>query len=172
MQVEIKTVYTKENLLKVAGFMAAKRSFLWILMAVATLLVFFCFAIVAVFGELDRTIWTCLIMVAVIDLLYLFFYLVYPRLTVNKAKNRDLAVTYVFCEEEIRIKAKNEYIDESSIVKYSVMSKVHKKGSDLYIFDTMRRIFYVDLSGAESKDLVILRELLEKHFGNKKIIWE
>ena len=172
MQVELKTVYTAENLLKVSKFMASRRKLMWILMAIATLFVSFCFTIVAVFGEADSTIWTCMIATVAIDALYLFFYFVYPLISVKKAKNRDLAVTYRFGEEEICISAKNEYIDEVSTVKYSIMTKAYKRGKDLFIFDTVRRVFYVDLTDADSKDLVILRELFLKHFGEKKIIWE
>ncbi len=172
MQVEIRTVYTEEALLKAIRFSMDKKKRMGIYLGICTILVALSFLLVFLMGEVDSTMWICLGSIIFLDLLSLFMYVVYPRMMVKKAKNKNLSITFTFTDENIGISAKNEYMEENSSMKYSVMAKVHKQGNDLFIFDTMKHVYFIDLSEAEGKDVVILKELIERNFDKKKIIWE
>ncbi|MBE6588259.1 MAG: YcxB family protein [Ruminococcaceae bacterium] len=171
MSVNVNTVYSKERLLRFTKFVLAGKKPLWILMGICTLIVYSCFAVVEILGDADSTIWLCLILITLLDIIYLVFYLVVPRFTVNKAKNLDMTVSFEFTEENIRIHAQNELIKEEMTVKYATVTKVARMDNDVYLYSGPHQAFIVDISELSGKDITYIRSLLEKSVPQKKFKW-
>ena len=176
MQVEIKTVYTKDAILKAVLYPIEDKKRKGINMAIMTAVAAAYLISLLVLDRLSTFIGVLFIGMLAFDLIYAYLYVIYPRILLNKiskTNGRNYSITYVFTEEHIRIAAINDTIKENAFMQYPEIAKVHKKGNDLYLFDAVKKhICFIDLSGAESKDIAILRELFEGNIDNNKFIWE
>ena len=171
MPIPVTTVYTKERLLKYQWFAAASKKALWIFMAICTLWVAGCFALLTWFDTASSTIRFCLILIIVWDFLCLFCYFILPRFLVGKTKTLNTSVKYLFQDDCFQIEAENPYAHETSEVRYAMLSKVWKNGDDVYLFISSRQGYIVDLAGLSPEHTALLKNLLESVIDPKKIKW-
>ena len=85
MKFSNRTIYDKERLIRFNNFVVLKKRFFWVLMIVCTVLVSLSFALTLALKNYDSTILLCFSLIVIIDIMYVFCYLILPRITINKA---------------------------------------------------------------------------------------
>lgn len=171
MQVSVSTVYTKERLLRFSNYLAVSKKFIWLFMGICTSLILSFVAFLAVVDAISFTIAMCTFAIIALDVLYIFMSFVYPKLTVNKAKNLGARIDYTFTEEGIHIKAYGSLFTEESTLKYSYLSKIGYKAGDIYLFFNPTHAFVVDISGLSLEDISIIRSFISRSLPENKIKW-
>lgn len=169
---EIKTVYTKERLLKYTAAVMRSRTLLWVTLAICNALVFTCFGLLVAMGAISDTTKFGVLLILVMDVTLLFTSFVLPHFTVPKSKNLNLMVTHTFSPEEIRIEGKNEFMDSSTTVQYPFLMKIIKTGTELYLFISHRQAYIVDLSTLSEEEQTELKELLLSKTTVKSFKWK
>ena len=172
MPINVSTVYDRERILRLNNYFARSKFVFWIVMGIASLLVMASFTLLAILDALSFQIWACLISVIFIDILYLFSYLVLPRIALNKNKSLNVKITYSFDTDSFQLNAVNEHMNENMTAKYTMLIKVVKENTDLYMFISNRQAYVVDLSGLSEEQIEILKETMEKHIRPNKIKWK
>jgi len=168
---EIRTVYTKERLLAFNRVAAGYKPWFWIVLVVCNVVVLACFGFLWAMHAVDSRIWLCVALVLFMDVLSLFCAFVLPRLMVSKAKNLNLEILYTFTPDGIQTQAKNDLIEESVTVRYPFITKVLKKGTELYLFFSRQQGYVVDLSSLDRDQLEALRMLLQSKITVKHFDW-
>ena len=171
MLVEVKTVYTKEVLLRFQLFMAGRRKFLWICMGICSTLIYGCLLWLRWLGIEDPTVNYGAIAITILDLLYIFLLLILPRFTVKKSKSLNTVVNYTFYEDHYQILTSNPYSNETATHQYTLLHHAEKRDSTLYLFITNHQAQIVDLAELPYKELCLLRQTLEANLGPKKVKW-
>lgn len=171
MPVEVKTVYTKEVLLRFQFFMATRRKFLWIFMGVCSTLIYGCLLWTSYLGIEVPTTKHCAIVITILDLLYIFLLLILPRFTVKKSKSLNTVVKYTFYEDHYQILTSNPYSSETATHQYTLLHHAEKRDSTLYLFITNHQAQIVDLAELPYKELCLLRQTLEANLSPKKVKW-
>ncbi len=169
---EIRTVYTKERLMKFTTAVMLSRTLLWVTLAICNILVFSCFGWLAAMGDVSDITKFGVKLISVMDVTVLFMAFGLPKFTVPKSKNLNLAVTSVFSQDEIRLEGKNEFIDSSTTIKYPLLMKVLKKDTELYLFISHRQAYIVDLSTLSEEEQTELKELLLSKTTVKSFKWK
>ena len=172
MPINISTVYDRERILRLNNYFARSKFVFWIVMGIASLLVMASFTLLAILDALSFQIWACLILVIFIDILHLFSYLVLPRIALNKNKSLNVKITYSFDTDSFQLNAVNEHMNENMTAKYTMLIKVVKENTDLYMFISNRQAYVVDLSGLSEEQIEMLKETMEKHIRPNKIKWK
>ena len=172
MPINVSTVYDRERILRLNNYFARSKFVFWIVMGIASLLVMASFTLLAILDALSFQIWACLISVIFIDILYLFSYLVLPRIALNKNKSLNVKITYSFDTDSFQLNAVNEHMNENMTAKYTMLIKVVKENTDLYMFISNRQAYVVDLSGLSKEQIEILKETMEMHIKPNKIKWK
>lgn len=172
MPINVSTVYDRERILRLNNYFARSKFVFWIVMGIASLLVMASFTLLAILDALSFQIWACLISVIFIDILYLFSYLVLPRIALNKNKSLNVKITYSFDTDSFQLNAVNEHMNENMTAKYTMLIKVVKENTDLYMFISNRQAYVVDLSGLSEEQIEILKETMEMHIRPNKIKWK
>lgn len=172
MQLEVSTVYDKKRLVRLSDYVHRSKTFLWWIMGICTFLVCGDW-IASLILQLDTSsLRFPLTYIIVFDVLYLFLAFLLPRLTVKKAKNLDSEVTYCFTEENIQTTAKNRFVDENSIVRYDILTKIARNKSDLYLFVSRYQASIVDISGLSPDETAQLKAFLQTKVKPKKFKWK
>ena len=117
MPINLKTVYTKERLLRLNDYLVRSKKFFWGFMILTTLLMLAMSVFALRIAAMNWEMIICLCTVLAIDLISVFGYLILPRITVGKQKNLDIEIEYSVGDDGIGIKAANEYGDEHSNVR-------------------------------------------------------
>ena len=172
MPINVSTVYDRERILRLNNYFAHSKFVFWIVMGIASLLVMASFTLLAILDTLSFQIWACLISVIFIDILYLFSYLVLPLIALNKNKSLNVKITYSFDTDSFQLNAVNEHMNENMTAKYTMLIKVVKENTDLYMFISNRQAYVVDLSGLSEEQIEMLKETMEKHIRPNKIKWK
>ena len=172
MPINVSTVYDRERILRLNNYFARSKFVFWIVMGIASLLVMASFTLLAILDALSFQIWACLISVIFIDILYLFSYLVLPHIALNKNKSLNVKITYSFDTDSFQLNAVNEHMNENMTAKYTMLIKVVKENTDLYMFISNRQAYVVDLSGLSEEQIEMLKETMEKHIRPNKIKWK
>ena len=168
MPINVTTVYTKERLEHYNKYVSASKWWLWVIMIATTLIIAVCTVILALLDSLDGTVITYLVIVVFIDLSYLFFSFWFPRIHIKKAKNLNTEIQYTFDNESFKIQAANQFSEESSTVKYQIISKVRFNKDDMYLYISSFQAYLVDLSGLDFSERVELIELIRSKTDLKK----
>ena len=171
MSVKTSTVYTKERLLRFSNFALSAKKHFWIIMAIFSLICIAMFIFSAVMGILSDTVVMCTVVILLLDILWVFMTFIFPRLTVNKAKNLNASVEYTFGPESIHIKSEGNLFSEESTLKYNFLSKVMRNGNDVYIFFNANQAYVVDISSLSSEEIDTIKGYLSQSIPKKKIKW-
>ncbi len=172
MPINLKTVYTKERLLRFNDYLVRSKKFFWGFMILTSLLMLAMSVFALRIAAMNWEMIICLCTVLAIDLISVFGYLILPRITVGKQKNLDIEIEYSVGDDGIEIKAANEYGDEHSNVRYSALNRVRVNREDLYLFVGRYQAFILDLSRLSGAERLALRTLLMAKLPEKKIKWE
>ena len=133
MPIQVTTVYTKERLLRFNNFVVRSKGWMWILMAACTLIVGAAYGLLLSLGERDRMVEWGFFFILFLDLFYFSMTVLLPRFTVKKAKNLDTSVQYAFDVDAFFAEAKNQYVDEKTTVKYTMLKRVVCRDGELYL---------------------------------------
>ena len=172
MPIEVKTVYTKEMLLRFNDFLALRKRALWIIMILGTAaILYMCIHAALIIGWNSELV-TYTVLILAWDALFLFLNFGLPRITVKRAPNLNAEVNYVFSREHIEVNAQSTYSTDQSIIRYGLVNKAFKTGGYLYLLLTWNRGFLVDLSSLSNAQTAELRLLLESKLPAKKIKWK
>lgn len=172
MPIEVKTVYTRETLLRFSDYLALRKRALWVLMLLCSAVVLYLCVYAAMIVGWDSDFTWYIVFILLWDVLFVFLNFGLPRITVKKAKNLNAAVSYVFAEEQIEINAISQHSTDHSIAQYSLVTKVLKSKQYLYLMLEWNQGFIVDLSELSDDQLSQLRQLLESKLPVKKIKWK
>lgn len=172
MPIELKTVYTKDRLLKFYKVVAASKKWFWILMTICSLLVISASVFLAIVDELTSTTIAGLIFIVAMDITYIILYFVAPHFTINKSKILNMVIDYTFDTDTITSHSVNSYLDETSTVKYSLIFKVIKKDYELYLYTARNSAMLVDISSLSSDQIALLKNTIESQIASKKINWK
>ena len=171
MPIELKTVYTKDRLLKFYKVVAASKKWFWILMTICSLLVISASVFLAIVDELTSTTIAGLIFIVAMDITYIILYFV-SRFSIKKSKILNTVIDYTFDTDTITSHSVNSYLDETSTVKYSLIFKVIKKDYELYLFTARNSAMLVDISSLSSDQIALLKNTIESQIASKKINWK
>lgn len=171
MPIQLTTVYSRETLIKFQNYSVASKKLFWTVMILCTALIIGEVALALALDIMSTTLMLCVALLLWVDLVYIFAYLILPRLTLKKSKLLDTVVDYTFSEDSFEMHAQNEYASDSSTVKYSMLSKVGKKGRGLYLYINRSQAFIADLSALSEEQIALLKTTLKSHLPAKKIKW-
>ena len=173
MTINVTSVYTKERLLKLNNYMVKTKKFLWIIMALCTILDLSAYCLFNfVWAINDSTINLGTYLILVWDAMFVFGYLILPRISIKKAKNLNAEIKFSFDEESFKTEFSSSEIEENSTTKYSVIKKIVKNGSDIYLFVSRVQALIVDASALPEEDLAQLKKLLQSKVPEKKFKWK
>ena len=171
MPIHITTVYTKERLRAFINYSAASKKLFWSIMVVCTVLMVALLVFAATWNILSTSLIMCAFYLVLIDLIYLFAFLILPRITLKKSKQLNTVIEYAFAENSFEMHAHSDYMDDTSTIKYTALHKAAKKGSFLYLYPNRTQAFIVDLTSVSEEQVAILKDILELHFKPQKIKW-
>ena len=171
MEINNSTVYTKERLLKFNYYFARNQKFMWIVLSVATPIVYFVALMQIIFSELSLTIAMCCLALFLLDVLMpLMLFVFLPKSVIRKTKTLGTTIEYGFGEDEFSISVKNDILEEKSTMKYSMLQKAAKNKDELYLFIQPNNAFVVDLSEMSDEDKEALENALKANL--KKVKWK
>lgn len=171
MPIHVTTVYTKKALTDFIKYSAASKKIFWAIIIICNILLLGDVALAAVLHLLSTTLILCSALLVWIDLVYIFAFLILPRLTLKKSKQLNTVVEYAFSEDSFEMHAKNDYIDDSTTAKYTALYKIGKKGAALYLYISRSQAFIADLSSLTEDQIALLKTALESNLPAKKIKW-
>ena len=171
MPIEFSTVYTKERLLRHSKFVAASQKLFWIMLIIMTIFAGTVYTLLAIIDALSSTATLYALLILWIDLVCVFCYFILPRFLIKKAKNLNSIVRYSFDTDNFRTNTVNAYLEESTTVQYSFLSKICKNKSELYLFVTRQMAYIIDLTELSPEQTIALKELLYTKVNQKKIKW-
>ena len=172
MPIQVTTVYTKERLLRFNNFVVRSKGWMWILMAACTLIVGAAYGLLLSLGERDRMVEWGFFFILFLDLFYFSMTVLLPRFTVKKAKNLDTSVQYAFDVDAFFAEAKNQYVDEKTTVKYTMLKRVVCRDGELYLLISSVNAYIVDVSALSHEDALLLKRILEEKLTPKRVKWE
>lgn len=170
MPIEASSVYTKERILGLSKHVG-KTNIGWIVLLILNI-----FAIFEILWFFDGTIYSeeiyLILLMVFLDLVYVFLYVVLPRISANKAPALNATVKFVFNEENYHVETQTENVTESSVCKWSMIKKVENQKTDVYLFVNSRQAYIVDVSEFSPEKLWIFKDLLYRKIPAKKIKWK
>ena len=171
MPLTISTRYTEERLLRFNRYVLRTKWPVWVILGVCSLIFLACCGLLALLNAMDLTMWLLLAAVLFIDAFYLVMTLLVTPLTVKKAKNINIAVTYTFTADSVATNAENELVSEQQTLKYSVFRRVTRVGNELYLFISRQQALIVDLSSLDGAALTNLGAVLAAAVDPQKLRW-
>jgi len=146
MNLTVKTVYSKERLLRFANFVAFRKLFMWIILAIVTILAtipfVFQFTTIGINGNI--ILGFCLILLA--DLFYVFSYFIAPRMTINKSPSLGVAINYTFLDSVFLMDSSSKAGAEKATLNYTSLLKVKESKTDIYLYISRNQAYIVDKS--------------------------
>ena len=171
MPIHITTIYTKERLRAFINYSAASKKFFWIIMVACTVLMAALLVFAATWNILSTSLIMCAFYLVLIDLIYLFAFLILPRITLKKSKQLNTVVEYAFTENSFEMHAHSDYMDDTSTIKYTALHKATKKGPFLYLYPNRTQAFIVDLTSVSEEQIALLKDILSAQFTPRKLKW-
>ena len=171
MPIQVTTVYTKERLLRFNAFVAKAKWWMWLLLGICTLIVAAAWGLMLSLGEQDTSVTGAFIAILFLDLFYVLLAVVIPRFTVKKAKNLDTSIQYAFDVDSFTAEAQNQYVDEKTTVKYTMIKRAIHSDGELYLMISSINAYVVDVSTLSREDALLLRQLLEEKLTKKRVKW-
>ena len=150
MKFSNRTVYDKARLIRFNNFIILKKRFFWAFMIVCTVFVLSSVALTHARGIYNSTILFCFALIILLDLTYLFCYLVLPRFAVNKAVALNTNILYEFQEDSFKISATNKNGIEYSELNYLSIIKIMASKCDIYLFLSKHQAYVLDRAGFET----------------------
>ena len=172
MPIEIKTVYTKERLLRFSYYVFGRKLILNILYLILGIFALLTLIAGAILDVLTIEIALMLSVGLLIVLAYFLLNLLLPLILVRKAKNLNTDINYSFSEENLSIIAENSLINENTNIKYDIFKKIVKYKNELYLFIEKYQAFIVDLSETDEEIVSTLKALLSTKVARKKFKWK
>ena len=171
MPINITTIYTKERLFQFHRFVWASKKLFWIILAVCTIIILGnCLFLLWLDADFTDILFF-LFFVIFVDATYLFCAFILPRFTLKKAKNLNTTVNYSFDTDCFHIQSTNAYVAEALTIQYSLLTKVEKKQSELYLLVSRHQAFIVDLSNISPEQEANLKDILSANIPQKKLKW-
>ena len=168
MEIKNTTVYTKKRIIKYHRHYVLDRLVVWLILIASTAFILSCDILMLLAGGEFFTSLT--ITILLIDILYpLLSLVILPNIHVKKVKTVGATVEYAFKNDEILMHSKNEHLDETSIIKYTMLLKVIKNKNELYLYISSNQAFILDITGSKPDDVIKIKRLLRKNV--KKVIW-
>lgn len=173
MPINVTSVYTKERLLKLSNYMVRRKKVFWSVMAVCTTFILSVYCLFNfVWAITDSSINLCTYLILVWDVIYIYFYLIHPKFSIKKAKNLNAEIKFTFDEEFFKTEVSSSEIEEIATSKYSVIKKIVKNGSDIYLVVSRTQAIIVDTSALPEEELAQLKKLLQSKIPEKKFKWK
>lgn len=172
MPIEVTSVYTKRRLIRYQIYVATSKKFFWTLVIVGTLLVFAVEIVGAALTDVPFSMSAYHWFLLAWDALCVFLYFVLPFLLINKNKSLNTIVNFTFDQDTISYQSTSALINENSTVRYAMLVKAIKKGSELYLFINGNQAYLVDLSTLSSEQINCLKDVLTLNLSHKKVKWK
>lgn len=167
----VKTVYTKERLLKFSSYVFRSQKFSNWVMGIATVVTILGTLLVYCLDALDTTVILCFFTIIGLDLVQVLLSVVLPRLTVRKSKMLGTEIEYTFEETGFRYRSSGQFTKEEGTVQYAQLKRAEKQGKELYLMLNNISGNLVDLDTLSDYEEDELRKLLEMNLGSKKVKW-
>ena len=172
MPINVTTVYTKERLLKFNNFIVLSKYMRWGTMLIGTLVMLsaLIFGIINQ-GEYVPTVRMFTVLIAVLDALFVAYYLIIPIFAVKKAKNLNTSVKYTFYDSCFEIDAKTSYTSEPSRLSYSYIIRAARRKNTVYLLFSPNQGYIIDISKISEESKKALYDILYKNLGKSKLKW-
>lgn len=111
----------------------------------------------------------CMVFFLIMDAIGLFATFGLPKIAAKKTPNAR--IHYTFYQDGFTLTATTDHGTESASNRYSVVTKVIKKGNDLYLLISNLQAFIVDLSALHPAQVAQLHGIMQMHLPANKIKW-
>ena len=172
MPIAVKTVYTKESLLRFSDAMGKRRFFLWLMLAVGSALVCSFSICTALLIGWNTELVLYIVFALLWDAVGVFMTFGLPRLTINKNPVLNATVEYTFFDDHFQIRGNTLFSMELSESRYSVLEGVIKSGNDLYLILGGQQGLIVDLQGLSHKQVSQLHSIFNNHLRANRVQWK
>lgn len=172
MPIDVKTVYTKEILLRFIDAMGKRRFFLWLMLAAGSALVIGFSVSAALIAGWTLELILYIVFALLWDVLGVFMTFGLPRLTINKNPLLNATVEYSFHQDHFQIHGDTLFSMEMSKNQYSILQGVIKSGNDLYLIFAPQQGCIVDLQNLSRAQVSKLHRLFESKFPANRIQWK
>ena len=160
MSISNRTVYDKKRLIRLNDFAVFKR-FLWLPILILSILVLAMVAFLLIRDPRNPKHFLYLGFIIFLDLLYVFFYFILPRLTVNKSILLNTELLFEFQEDAFKVTANAKNMAGETRTEYSAILKVLEFEQDIYLFISSSACHVIDKSGFIEGNADELIELLK-----------
>lgn len=157
MEFSAATVYTYERLYGFNIFVAKKKLWFWILLAVSTLLCAMSFGLSLAMGDVGIFEIFLISLVVLIDVVSVITCFVIPRSAIKKGPAFNSTVNFEFYHDYLKISADTKLGKENSELRYSAIVKYAEANNDVYLFISKNQAFIIDkasLTGGNAEKLV------------------
>lgn len=172
MPIEVKTVYTREILLRFSDALGKRRFFLWLMLAVGTALVCSFSVCTALLIGWSLELVLYIVFALLWDAFGIFMTFGLPRLTVKKNPVLNATVEYTFFDDRFQVRGNSALSSELAENRYAILEGVISSGNDLYLMFNTQQGCIVDLQNLSRKQISQLYNTLKDHFPANRFQWK
>lgn len=147
MRFSASTVYSYKRLLEFSDYTCLKKKWIWIIMAIATVIVTICFSLQFSLIGYDSTLTISFCAIVIIDVLYTFMCFGLPRITLKKSPALDAEIRFEFHENFYKIEATMPSGNELSQLNYTALKKIEETKNNIYLYVSQNQAYIVDKGG-------------------------
>ena len=162
MEFSAATVYTYERLYGFNIFVAKKKLWFWILLAVSTLMCGMAFALSLSMGDVGLFEIFLVALIVLIDVVSIITYFVIPRSSIKKSPALNSTVNFEFYHDNLKISAETRFGKEVSELRYSAIVKYAERVNDIYLFISKNQAFIIDEASLSGATVEELKEFLKR----------
>lgn len=170
MPIEVTTVYHPDLMYRYQRSMGPSTLSVILICAICSFIGLMNIVLMAAIGEDMTFAIGCMVFFLVLSVLGLFMTFGLPRIAAKKTPKA--VIRYAFYLDGFSFSAANDHGTESAANRYSIVTKVIKNGSDLYLLISNIQAFIVDLSSLSPAQVAQLHSILQTHLPAKKIKWK
>ena len=166
MEFSAATVYTYERLYGFNLFVAKKKLWFWILLAISTLTCIMAFSMSLIAGNVGFIEIFLIASVIFVDVISVITYFVIPRSAIKNSPALNSTVIFEFYHDCLKICAETKLGKEASELLYSSIVKYDESKGDIYLFISKNQAFIVDKAAVSEGAAEKLTEFLKLRIKN------
>ena len=161
MEFSAATVYTYERLYGFNIFVAKKKLWFWILLAVSTLLCAMSLGLSIAMKDVGIFEIFLVALIVLTDVVSVITYFVIPRSAIKKSPALNSTVNFEFYHDYLKISADTKLSKENSELRYSAIVKYAEANNDVYLYISKNQAFIIDKASLTGATVEELKEFLQ-----------
>jgi len=161
MEFSAATVYTYERLYGFNIFVAKKKLWFWILLAVSTLLCAMSLGLSIAMKDVGIFEIFLVALIVLMDVVSVITYFVIPRSAIKKSPALNSTVNFEFYHDYLKISADTKLGKENSELRYSAIVKYAEANNDVYLYISKNQAFIIDKASLTGATVEELRDFLK-----------